>query len=592
MAVAQWCVIHPVYPVDCCGSWQEGACIYFLDRQGLPNTGFLNDGWNVCKTTDGGYKWKDVPIHSPSLADSFSVSVSDFVFKDSLTGWFSSIGAYSCYKTTDGGETWFDLPGSLITVGNASYGSTGTGIYYDKKTDGLFISTYGGYNLVSWDEGSTWAPSNVLSGSEATGGFAFNNEDTGLVAWYGYPQDGTWWRTMDGGHSWSQIPFSIACWQPLPIPGTSTYFVLTTETTTTFFDEIWRTDDAGNTWYKIYTFPPCLYPIYNNVPGGSSSFCLRGTIDSMYALINTGCYLSTDQGFSWKSLCGVPESFVSGVLSSARFYVDANKIFLFGVDSLNGGYASDSNGVGVYWMLNIDSMQYFNSTIVGQFADSSKILSVKPGTSVTVNYIPTMDAMVGVDSVHFAIRYVSSSLVLSNLVIPPGWSILDSSTSNGFVNLLITDTSSVALPTPVLQLTFKTYLGSSYAKVYLDSAHLYGHRLNCDCAALSLSLADSVEIDFDGCGDSNLLALMNHAAPFSIESIQPNPAQNEITVTLSGTAQPTIEMYDALGRAQDVRSTSLPPAVVLDVSGVPSGIYYLRLMSDGYVESRSVVVQK
>ncbi len=93
------------------------------------------------------------------------------------------------------------------------------------------------------------------------------------------------------------------------------------------------------------------------------------------------------------------------------------------------------------------------------------------------------------------------------------------------------------------------------------------------------------------CGDSTILASWNETTPFNIESIQPNPARNEITVQLSGNMQPEIELYDALGREQDVRGMSLQNGVTLDVSKVPSGIYFLRVSAGGYVQSQSVAVE-
>ncbi len=74
-------------------------------------------------------------------------------------------------------------------------------------------------------------------------------------------------------------------------------------------------------------------------------------------------------------------------------------------------------------------------------------------------------------------------------------------------------------------------------------------------------------------------------------AVYPNPARNDITVQLSGNVQPEIELYDALGREQNVRGTSLQSGVTLDVSKVPSGIYFLRMSSGDYVQSRSVVVE-
>ncbi len=100
------------------------------------------------------------------------------------------------------------------------------------------------------------------------------------------------------------------------------------------------------------------------------------------------------------------------------------------------------------------------------------------------------------------------------------------------------------------------------------------------------------------CGDPTLTQFLLTGSPLTITSIVPNPAQDEITVMLSGSANPEIEMYDALGRT--VLTTPQPPpiplrsiggGVVMDVSGVPSGIYFIRVSAGGYMQSRSVVVQ-
>jgi hypothetical protein len=63
-----------------------------------------------------------------------------------------------------------------------------------------------------------------------------------------------------------------------------------------------------------------------------------------------------------------------------------------------------------------------------------------------------------------------------------------------------------------------------------------------------------------------------------------------------------VELYDPLGREVAIPGTTPQPPPsplrsvgggvrMLDVSGVPSGIYYLRLSSGGYVVTRRVAVE-
>jgi hypothetical protein len=164
--------------------------------------------------------------------------------------------------------------------------------------------------------------------------------------------------------------------------------------------------------------------------------------------------------------------------------------------------------------------------------------------------------------------------------------------SNGIVNVLLqSDSITLNGETLIGYLRCIVYLADTLATtVTLQSPSLTS--VNAPCVALSLTM-DSVNILINGCGDQTLLQFMKSGKiPLEIQSIVPNPAQDEITITLSGTTRPEIEMYDALGREQVVRSTSLPSGVAVDVSGVPTGIYFIRVSEGGYVASRSVVIQK
>ncbi len=600
--LATFKIPNPSYDVDL-----GIESIYFLDLPGPPRIGFIGlmvptssdstvDGAQLWKTTDGGISWRKVaPLMGRAL---IGVGISDITFKDSLTGWFSLDQSFndsgSVYKTTDAGESWTRL--------NGSGWNSNFSLCYHAATDLLFLGSQVA-SRVSSDEGATWE-----SAPYFFAGCAFASDSIGITCgWaqsYGYPEYPNDY-TKNGGRTWQTSNMGTDCMHPLAIAGTGTFFATDDSDNRTvnnaYFDTLYkllyRSDDSGKTWQFVSFIPVGDSADY--APTGH----LTGDLNHIYTQTSAGVLLSTDQGRTWQNLCGPKFPIQQSGIAYGGFYQKSQYIYC-----TDGHEVRDSAHL---WYLNLDSLNLVSSNFAEQLGNGAKQETIYPGDTVRVDYFSdtALGPEVGTDSVFLSISFDALSLALARFELAPGWSIVDSSHSGGNYRLLLVNSDSLALDssTRILRADFASYLAIPSSKVYLDSVHYYGHRLNCDCAVQSVLAADtstlataidSVEIDFSGCGDSTILAVMHGEPVFSIQSIAPNPAENSLRVEGNGQGV-TAELDDALGRSVLGNPTTPQPpplgrgwGVTLDVSSVPSGIYYLRLSAGGYVESRSVVIQK
>ena len=325
---------------------------------------------------------------------------------------------------------------------------------------------------------------------------------------------------------------------------------------------------------------------------GTTSLCEER--DSSVTITNKGCEPLTIAGNTFSSTqFGDTNSFPIVLLpdSSVTFFLFTQLDTTRHPDTINAtlNFTLDSGA-------SVPSVALTRSVIYPvQFS-----LSLAAQTSAAINAtVPVYVLLHGtipsqVDEVDFDLVYNDDLLSYNNAIQPDivqngPTTVLNGITNRPFKMSPASDRDTIAT------LQFQTYLTKNDStSIQLTKQKFLSDGVispSCIAAIDTISIPSHFILEL-GCDDSDIMAALNDSLPFIIESIQPNPAQDEITVELSGNVQPEIEMFDALGRGQDVRSTSLRPAITLNVSTMPSGVYYLRLSSGGYVQTRSISIER
>ncbi len=159
-------------------------------------------------------------------------------------------------------------------------------------------------------------------------------------------------------------------------------------------------------------------------------------------------------------------------------------------------------------------------------------------------------------------------------------------------------------------ISFQVYLSdSSFTPLTLSNVTFTNSRSLADNCIASIVDSGASFTYLYKCGEPLIQDAMLGTLPFVITGIVPNPAADEITISLAGwnagegsivgdassIHAVSVEMYDALGRSVLTPASPQPLSLLgeglaINVTNVPSGIYFIRVSSGGYVQSRSVVI--
>ncbi|MCW5884664.1 MAG: hypothetical protein KIT33_06800 [Candidatus Kapabacteria bacterium] len=238
---------------------REYQNVIYLDVFFLPDNPQL--GW-ICgyegktlRTTDGGISWFGSRIFN-QIGMPREVQLESIHFKTELVGYTSGpdliTGFGVIYKTTDGGATWFDITPANVT--------DLWGTYFLTEDIGLVIGGGCGSSQYFWrtvNGGQTWT-SVIYNHPGSKMSDAILYEENGLAYAVG---SGTLWKSNNGGRSWLPISNTGGMdWHEEITRVDNTFLIPYSEgcfgSTVTSVGGVRITHDEGRTWSQFNTGAP------------------------------------------------------------------------------------------------------------------------------------------------------------------------------------------------------------------------------------------------------------------------------------------------------------------------------------------------
>jgi photosystem II stability/assembly factor-like uncharacterized protein len=589
-------------------TWLTYSQIEFSDDITFKNDsiGWIIGGNNsqggVLKTIDAGLTWNLV-LQSTSFENIYYEKNDDALF--ALAG--DSLGGTSSFVSLDEGATWRNLhldirSGMSFSNDQHAVISSQQGGPPYRTSDSLIITNDGGvtWQMVyitfdSWQPAFIPGTDTVIAPNDVGGSYISYSTDGGYT-----------WNTKNfDGHFFSGAAEYCDCAKSLLVQDTTSGIYMTTDVGsswtslggpgtdwfTKFFysgQYIYAGNGHGEVWrYAVHHYPTITYPgplqacstldtsfhiSFTNtcfgIPASLDSFALTGSPAFSLQPLTTPFTLANEQDI------GLHYNSTPGSHDTAYLYLKFNQHG----DIKDTTLTFTGSGTQPDLVL-LHLVPSANNAVSGKTFN----LGIYPNQAIS-------DA--GLDTISFMLHYWNDLLnYIPNSSISAG----PISVQNGEASLPITIVGtniSLDPAAPITTLMFEAMLtDTTHTTLMLTDATANPSDGNYASCVLSLT-SDSTPFQLDlACGDSTILAAWNSRPPFSIEGIQPNPASSSIEINLSSLSSVTYTLFDALGRSV-LSNSNLASSFSLDVSNVPSGIYYLRVSSNGYIQSRSISITR
>ncbi len=532
-----------------------GRC-FAIDSTGAFLVG--TDGSGILRSADNGGTWEQTNSFN-AFVEGISVSPNGYIFAAS--------DGHGVLRSTDNGNNWTQVKGGnmLSVIADDSghvLASTGNSIHVD--TRGIFRST---------DNGNTWAH---IDSELSVNSFAIASNGY-LFAAIGYV-----YRSTDDGNTWTRMDAAI---------GSNALSIAINPEGKIFTDRFTSTDN-GDTWV-------------NNGIGGRA-FVVNSSGHVFAAQWGNGVLRSTDDGMTWTLInSGFPSY---GIVFSLGISKDD---YLFAGTATNNGVWR-SVKPSTFLSKNYPRFEGWNLVSVPLRVDDYRKVSLFPGATshafaFTGRYTiqDTLEHGRG-----YWLKYAAPSedtifglpMLSDTFDVVAGWNMI------GSVSQPITVVSITSLPPAIITSRFFDYQGAytttdsilpgigywvkvnQAGKFILGSAPLASLSSRIRITATSEvppAPPDGIALNWEPLATNYTLA-QNYPNPFNPSTV--------ISYTLPRQALVRLSVYNLLGQEVATLVDEVQEAgyktVSFDASGLPSGMYFYKLIAGKFSEVKKTLLMK